>query len=86
MADATRAARLLTRAALRGHLGGLPWAEVVARMERGQLPRPLWGLAADDPRARWDRKGVDRALDLASSLPATLEADEALLDRALETR
>lgn len=78
--------RLLTKPALRVHLGGLPWDEIQTRMKNGQIPLPLWGLAPEDSRARWDRKSVDRALDLASSIPATLEADEALLDRALGTR
>lgn len=73
--------RLLSRAALRARLGGLPWSEIAARMERGQIPGPVWGLAPDDPRARWDSPAVDRALDAASGLPATIEADEAALDR-----
>ena len=80
------APRLLTRGALRAHLGELPWAEIDARIKAGQIPGPLWGLPATDPRARWDRRAVDRALDLASSLPATLEQDEALLDKALGIR
>ncbi len=80
-----RPPRLLTKSDLRAHLGGLPWAEVAARIEKGQLPRPLWGLAPDDVRARWDCRAVDRALDLASSIPVTLEAAEDFLDRALGT-
>lgn len=75
--------RLLTRAQLRAHLGALPWAEIAARMEQGRLPRPLWGLAPEDGRARWDRRAVDRAIDAASGIPATIEEQEAALDRAL---
>lgn len=75
--------RLLTRAALRARLGCLPWVEIEMRMRRGQIPGPLWGREAGDPHARWDGKALDRALDAASGLPATVEADEAALDRAL---
>jgi hypothetical protein len=77
------APRLLTRANLRAYLRDLTWREIEARMLRGQIPGPLWGLATDDPHARWDRRAVDRALDAASGIPASVEAEEAALDRAL---
>ena len=76
-------ARLLDRVALRAYLGGLPWAEIAGRIEAGRLPRPLWGLALEDKRARWDRRAVDRALDDASGVPVTVDAASAALDRAL---
>ena len=75
--------RLLDRAELRVYLGGLPWAEVSARIERGKLPRPLWRLELNDKHARWDRRAIDRALDAESAIPASLEAQEQALDRAL---
>jgi hypothetical protein len=78
--------RLLDRAALRTYLGGLPWTEVVARIEAGRLPEPVWGLDPGDRRARWDIRAVDRALDRASGLPGTIEAQEKELDRALGLR
>jgi hypothetical protein len=81
-----RSQRLLTKADLRAHLGSLPWAEITDRMERGQIPRPLWGQSPENARARWDLRAVDRALDLASSIPLTLEAEEEMLDRALGIR
>ena len=83
---ATSPSRLLTRAALRAYLGGLPTAEIDARMQTGSLPRPLWGIDAGDCRARWDRRAIDRALDHASRLPATVEAQEEILDHALGIR
>jgi hypothetical protein len=78
--------RLLTRTRLRAYLHDLKWAEIDARMKRGQLPGPLWGIPADHPDARWDRRAVDRALDAASGIPASIEVDEAALDRALGIR
>lgn len=75
--------RLLTRADLRAYLSGLPWADVRERMERGKLPQPMWRLDPNDKNARWDRRAVDRALDAESAIPATLEAQEHALDRAL---
>jgi hypothetical protein len=77
------ASRLLTKADLRSYLAGLPWIEVVQRIERGKLPQPMWRLDPADKNARWDRKAVDRALDAESAIPATLEAQEQALDRAL---
>jgi hypothetical protein len=85
MAAVAIAPRLLSRTGLRGYLRGLTWREIEARMQRGQIPGPLWGMPADDPQARWDRRAVDRALDAASSIPGTLEAEVAALDRALGT-
>jgi hypothetical protein len=62
-------------------LGNMPWSAVCARMERGQLPSPLWGVAASDKAARWDARAVNRALDRASAIPNSIEADTAALDR-----
>lgn len=78
--------RLLTRTALRLYLGSLPLAEIEHRMKHGLLPQPLWDLAWDHPLARWDRAAVNRALDRASRMPATLEAQGEALDRALGLR
>ncbi len=78
-----RCPRLLTRADLRSYLGMISWAECKLRMERGQIPNPLWGLGPSNKDARWDRRAVDRALDDASAIPPSLEAQERLLDRAL---
>ena len=77
------AARLLTRAQLGSYLGGLPWAELAARIAAGKLPRPLWKLDLVDKNARWDVRAVDRALDAESGVPATIEAQERALDRSL---
>ncbi|SHK23597.1 hypothetical protein SAMN02745194_04511 [Roseomonas rosea] len=77
------APRLLTRAQLRCYLGGLDWSAVSQRIANGRIPGPLWGLAPTDPAARWDRRAVDRALDAASSIPASIEDDARSLDRAL---
>ena len=74
--------RLLTKAALRNYLGGLRWTEIQTRMQRGQLPRPLWNQEPDSPHARWDLRSVDRALDATSSIPGTVERDTEILDRA----
>ncbi|MBO1080857.1 hypothetical protein [Roseomonas haemaphysalidis] len=78
--------RLMTRAALRAYLHGLPWGEINARMEAHRLPKPLWNTPPDHPAARWDRKAVDRALDAASGMPLTVEAGTAFLDKALGFR
>lgn len=75
--------RLLTRAQLRAYLGEISFAEVERRMASGRLPRPLWGLAASDKAARWDRRAVDHALDRASAIPGSVEADVQILDRGL---
>ena len=64
--------RLLTKATRRQLLGGIAWSEVCIRMERGQIPFPLWNVAPDDKAARWDRRSVDRALDRASSIQIAL--------------
>src|ERR1700726_4085251 len=61
-------ARLLTRAMLRAFLGNMAWPEVCVRMKRGQIPKPLWGVPADDKTARWDSRAVNRALDRASEI------------------
>ena len=78
-----RVPRLLDRAGVRALLGNLAWTDVLNRIERGQLPGPIWGVAAADKAARWDRVAVGRALDAASRLPASIERDEAFLDRHL---
>ena len=78
------APRLLTRAQVRGYLQ-CDDAELTLRMQRGQVPGPLWNSNPALPSARWDRVAVDRALNRASTMP-NLDADEALLDRALGTR
>ena len=78
--------RLLSRAGLRAYMGGLAWSDIALRMATGRLPAPMWGLSPDDSKARWDRRAVDRALDAASGLPATVEQDIDLLDRHLGTR
>jgi hypothetical protein len=78
--------RLFTKAELRQHLGGIAWSEVCIRMERGQIPRPLWNVPAEEKTARWDRRAVDRAIDAASSIPSSIESDTAELDRAIGIR
>lgn len=75
--------RLLTRPQLRAYLGNIAAAELDARMAKGRLPKPVWGLEPGDKAARWDRRAVDRALDRASGIPGSIEADMQLLDRAL---
>lgn len=82
MADA----RLLTRTMLQTLLGNLPWAEVTARMDRGQIPKPVWGIDPREKTARWDSRAVNRALDRASAIPNSIEADIAELDRAYGIR
>ncbi len=77
------APRLLTRGAMRAYCGGVSWAAIADRIARGQLPGPLWGLPADHKEARWDRRAVDRALDAASGVPATLDQQTLEMDRAL---
>jgi hypothetical protein len=86
MGSTRSAPRLMTRADLRAHLGGLPWALVLQRIDDRKLPGPVWGLAPDNKDARWDRQAVDRALDAASGLPVSVEAGTAALDRALGFR
>lgn len=78
--------RLLAKAALRQLLGGIAWSDVCIRMERGQIPRPLWNVPAEDKAARWDRRAVDMAIDAASSIPGSIESDTAALDRAIGLR
>lgn len=78
--------RLLTKAELREVLGKIAWSEVCARMERGQIPKPIWNVPAEDKAARWDLRAVDRALDSASSIPGSIESDLAALDRAIGFR
>jgi hypothetical protein len=75
--------RLLTRTQLRGYLGGISLTELDRRMTSGRLPGPLWGVAAADKAARWDRRAVDHALDCASAIPGSVEADVQILDRGL---
>jgi hypothetical protein len=78
--------RLLTRPQLRQYLGSIPWSQIEARMQRGKLPNPVWGLNPDDKAARWDKNAVDRALDHASSIPGSIESDIAELDRQFGLR
>lgn len=75
--------RLLTRAQLRAYLGDIAAAELDERIRRGRLPGPLWGATPGDKAARWDRRAVDMALDRASAIPGSLEADTLILDRSL---
>ncbi len=75
------APRLLTRAQLRGYLQ-ITVTELAERIDARQLPPPMWGLAPDNPRARWDIRQVDRMLDAAAGPAATVEAAERHLDRA----
>ncbi len=77
--------RLLDRGRLRGYVS-LPWAAVHEAIAKGRLPGPLWGLPPDHALARWDRRAVDRALDEASGVPASVEDGTAALDRALGLR
>jgi|HigsolmetaAR206D_1030411.scaffolds.fasta_scaffold08514_2 hypothetical protein len=77
--------RTLTRAQLRAYLQ-VTHAEIDQRMAEGRLPKPLWGTEPDDPRARWDRAAVDRALDNEAGPTATLAAAERHLDHALGIR
>jgi hypothetical protein len=76
------APRLLTRTDLRAYLAGMPWVEVLDRIARGKLPGPLWRMEPEDKRARWDIRAVDRALDAESDIPASILAEQALMDRA----
>lgn len=78
------APRLLTRANVRSYLQ-IDDAELIARMRRGHVPKPLWGTDPALPAARWDRQAIDRALDRASAVPSSIEADEDKLDKALGT-
>ena len=80
------APRMMTRVQLRAYLGGVAWPLVLERMSAGKLPGPVWGLAAADAAARWDRRAVDRALDLASGIPGSIEQQVSELDRALGFR
>ena len=77
--------RLLTRAQVRAYLQ-CDDAELTVRMERGQLPGPLWRCDHALSTARWDRVSVDRALNRASAIPASIDAAVEELDRALGTR
>lgn len=86
MPDGSTLPRLMPGPALRAYLGGLTAAELRQRVAEGRLPKPLWGLEADDKRARWDRAAVDRALDRASGLPANDALGTSALDRALGLR
>jgi hypothetical protein len=76
--------RLLTRDQVRDYLQ-IEDAELTQRMARGQIPRPLWGCDPALPSARWDRKGIDRAIDRASMIRIHDLAGEEELDRALGT-
>jgi hypothetical protein len=60
--------------------------ELTALMRHGQLPGPLWLCDPALPSARWDRVAVDRALNRASAIPASIDAAVEELDRALGTR
>lgn len=82
MSDGAHAPRLLTRAQLRQYLQ-ITVTELAERIDRGEIPRPLWGAKPDDRAARWDVRAVDRALDAASGPTASVAAAEAFLDRAL---
>jgi hypothetical protein len=73
--------RLIDRAQLRGYLQ-VEEAELAIRLERGQVPGPLWGCDAALSNARWDRHAVDRAMDRASAIPCPITAGEEELDRA----
>ena len=75
--------RTFTRAQLRAYLSGMQWREVLERIDSGQLPPPLWGREPTDPKAVWDRKQVDRAIDEASGASRPAEEYEKMLDRAL---
>ena len=76
------APRLLTCDQVRDYLQIVD-AELTQRMARGQIPGPLWGCDAGLPSARWDRKGIDRAIDRASMIPINDLAGEEELDHAL---
>ncbi|MBR0648100.1 hypothetical protein GXW78_00370 [Roseomonas terrae] len=86
MAEPARSPRLLSRAALRAYLGGITATELGERIAQGRIPTPIWGLKPDDRAARWDQRAVDRALDAAGGIAATVEAAEAHLDRAFGFR
>lgn len=79
------APRLLTRAQVRAYLQ-VTDKELTARMQRGQIPGPLWGSDAALDNARWDRQAIDRAVDRASAIPAHLDAAAEELDLALGLR
>ena len=86
MPDGAHPPRLLSRGALRTYLGGITVADLEQRIAMGLIPSPLWGARPDDKTARWDVRAVDRALDAAGGVAATVEAAEAHLDRALGFR
>lgn len=75
------APRLLTREQVRAYLQ-IDDLELVRRMRSGQVPRPLWGCQDSMPNARWDRVGIDKALDRASTIPVSEVAAVDALDRA----
>jgi hypothetical protein len=74
--------RLLSRPHLRDYLGNIPWADIEALMDRGMLPGPMWKLKSKDPKARWDRRAVDQALDISSGIIDEVTADILDMDRA----
>lgn len=77
--------RLVTRAQLRSYLQ-CTVTELEQRIAARQLPGPMWGLPASDPRARWDIRQVDRMLDAAAGPAATVESAERHLDQAFGLR
>jgi hypothetical protein len=76
----------MTRARLRKYLGNIPWADIERRMDSGRIPRPLWGVPPSDKNARWDQKAVDRTIDGASQIPASIEDHIRDLDKAFGFR
>ncbi len=79
------APRLLKREQLRAYLQ-VPDAELQSRMDKGQVPGPLWGCDAALSSARWDRHAVDRAVDRASAIPSHIDAAVEELDHEFGIR
>lgn len=84
-ATAWGAPRLLTRRQVRSYLQ-VDESELVHRMRVGQVPKPLWGCDPNDDDARWDRKGIDRAIDRASTITSSDIAATQALDDAFGLR
>jgi hypothetical protein len=63
---------------------GIPHHLPVFKREARPLPY-LWGCDPALPSARWDRKGIDRAIGRASMIPINDLFGEEEPDRALET-